>query len=521
MQSRFANLARRLLSKSGSTLVRESCVKQFVTLGLALAVFTAGSAHAAGPEDLPEIGSPATATISLADEYRIGRMMIQGLRDQGQILDDPEVSEYLQSIGLRLSSQAPEAARQFKFLVVKDSTINAFALVGGFVCVNSGLILQTHDESELAGALAHEISHVTQRHIARAVTAQSRNGIISTAAMLAAILLGAAAGGDAALAGVAAAQTLAVEQQVRFSRSEEAEADRVGIGLMAQAGFDPNAMAAFFEVLQRQLGHPDESQIPAILLDHPVTTDRIAEAKARAAQMPAMPTPQDSFGYGLVRERLRVLLTPAGSDPREYYASRTKDDSQTAVTDLYGKGLALMAVGQAKDAVNIFSKLRAGNGQIVQFHTALGQAQLLAGDGRGAIATFERARKLFPRNVPLTVHYGEALMRLGDPKRAHQVLLDLFNVVEPTPDQARLIAQAANAAGDVADAYYYMSEYHIMGGELPLAIGQLQLALNTPNLTQVQKARFTARLEEIQRALPRRVRTQSSADRERISNVSW
>jgi predicted Zn-dependent protease len=334
-------------------------------------------------------------------------------------------------------------------------------------------------------------------------------------------LLGAAAGGDAAMAGVAAAQTLAQEQQVRFSRAEEAEADRMGIALMYQAGFDPNSMASFFEVLQRQLGHADESQIPAILLDHPVTTDRIAEARARAAQMPPLANAEESFSYGLIRERLRVLLAPPGSEPREYYAGRTKPDSQLNATDLYGKGLAMMAAGQPRDAVAIFYKLRAGNSRVVQFHTALAQAQLLAGDGRGSITTFERARKLFPRNVPLTVHYGEALIRLGDAKRAHEVLLDLFNVVEPTPDQARLIAQAANAAGDVADAYYYMAEYHLMGGELPLAIGQLQLALNTPNLTPVQKARFQARLEEIQRALPRRVRAQSTTDRERLSHTSW
>jgi predicted Zn-dependent protease len=229
------------------------------------------------------------------------------------------------------------------------------------------------------------------------------------------------------------------------------------------------------------------------------------------------------MSYALVRERLRVLLTPAGSDPREYYNAHARDDTAPTPSraELYGKGLALMNAGQPKEALAIFSKLRAADSRIVQFHTTTAQAQLLSGDGRGALASFEKGRKLFPRNVPLTVHYGEALMRLGDFKRAHEVLLDLFNTVPPTPTQARLIAQAANSAGDVAESYYYMSEYHLMGGDLPLAIGQLQLALNTPNLTQVQRARFTARLEEIQRALPRRVRAQTSADRERVSSTSW
>ena len=428
-------------------------MKQFVTLFItALVVLTAGSAQAAGPEDLPDIGSPASATISLEDEYRIGRMIVRGLRDQDQVLEDPEVSEYIQAVGLRLSSQAQEGAHQFQYFVVKDPTINAFALPGGFVGVNSGLILQTRNESELAGVLAHEISHVTQRHIARSLQAQSRNGIISTAAMLAAILLGAAAGGDAAMAGVAAAQTLALEQQVSFTRANEAEADRVGIGLLSRAGFDPNGMPSFFETLERQLGGPNEAQIPAILRDHPVTSDRIAEAKERAAQIAPVVNAQDTMSYALIRERLRVLLAPAGSDPREYYNAHIRDDGAAGRAELYGKGLALMNAGQPKEALGIFNKLRAGDSRLVQFHTAAAQAQLLSGDSRGALASFEKARKLFPRNVPLTVHYGEALMRVGDYKKAHEVLLDLFNNVAPTPPQARLIAQAANSAGDGATA---------------------------------------------------------------------
>jgi predicted Zn-dependent protease len=141
----------------------------------------------------------------------------------------------------------------------------------------------------------------------------------------------------------------------------------------------------------------------------------------------------------------------------------------------------------------------------VQYQIALAQAQLLSGDGDAAIKTFEQARQLFPRNVPVTVRYAEALVRLGQAKQAHEILLDLFNVVAPTPEQARQIALAANAAGDVADAYYYMAEYHLMGGDLPLAANQLQLALSVPNLSSVQRARFRARLDEIRAAMPRRM----------------
>ena len=488
-------------------------MKVIATLFLSAALtLGAGSRALAEPEDLPDIGSPAQATLSQQDEYQIGRMIVRGLRDQDRILEDPEVSEYIRSIGGRLSSQANDGSQRFNFFVVKDNTINAFALPGGFIGVNSGLLLDTENESELAGVIAHEVAHVTQRHIARSIAAQSRSSLVSTAAMLAAILVGAAAGGggDAAMAGVAAAQSLAIQQQISFTRDNETEADRVGLGILARSGFDPQGMPTFFETMSRYAGS-SEINIPEMLRTHPVTSTRIAETKERAAQLHVTPEP-DSVSYALTRERLRVLATPAGEDPRQYYAAIIGNEPDATPAQVYGRGLALMLSGQAAKAVPIFERLRNADPTVVQYHTALGQAQLLAGKGQNSLATLQRARELFPRNIAVTVRYAESLMQLGDSKRAHEVLLDLFNVVPPTPEQAKLTAQAANAAGDVADSYYYMSEYHLMSGDLPLAINQLQLALAVPKITDVQRARFEARLEEVQQALPKRARRLPQAD---------
>jgi predicted Zn-dependent protease len=470
-----------------------------------LSLLVAGMPAHAADYDLPNIGTQANATLSLEDEYRLGSMVVRGLRDQGQILDDPELNEYIQSLGLRLSSQSSHEGQQFQFFVVRDSEINAFALPGGFVCVNAGLLLATHNENELAGVMAHEISHVTQRHIARSIAEQSRNSVVSTAAMLAAILIGVAGGGDAAIAGLAAAQSMALQNQMTFSRAAETEADNVGIMLMARAGYDPNGMWQFFEVLQRMNGTTNEADIPAILRSHPVTIERIAETRSRAAST-GPHNAANSMSYSMMTERMRVLMTPAGEDSRQYYAHTSDEPKVSATAQQYGKALADINNGSADEAVRIMKKLQAQDPTMMQFHSALGQAQLAAGDSKGAIATLAHARELFPRNVPITVRYAEALMRTGNPKLAHEVLLDLFNNVPPTPDQAKLIALAANSAGDAAEAYYYMSEYHVMSGDLPLAISQLQMALGTPSLTQIQRARFEARLEEIQRAMPRKAR---------------
>jgi predicted Zn-dependent protease len=480
-------------------------VKRLATFFIPLlTLLCAGLPAHSADYNLPDIGTQANATISLEDEYRLGSMVVRGLRDQGQILDDPELNEYIQSLGLRLSSQATTAGQSFQYFIVKDPEINAFALPGGFVGINAGLLLATRNENELAGVLAHEISHVTQRHIARSIAEQGRNSIVSTAAMLAAVLLGVAAGGDAAIAGLAAAQSVALNNQMTFSRAAETEADNVGIMLMSRAGYDPNGMWQFFEVLQRQNGTVNEADIPAILRSHPVTLERIAETRSRAAST-GPHNSANSMSYGMMTERMRVLMTPAGEDPRQYYSNRS-DEPKASAAQQYGKALADINSGSAEEAVRIMKALQTQDPTMMQFHSALGQAQLAAGDNKGAIATLAHARDLFPRNVPITVRYAEVLMRTGNPKLAHEVLLDLFNNVPPTPDQAKLIALAANSAGDSAEAYYYMSEYHVMSGDLPLAISQLQMALGTPSLTQVQRARFEARLEEIQRAMPRKAR---------------
>jgi len=232
--------------------------------------------------ELPDMGSPEAAIISHSDERQLGYMIVQELRDQNALIDDPELNEYVNAVGDRLAAQSPDGAQGFQFFIVKDSVINAFAVPGGFVFINYGLILATNSESELASVLGHEIAHVTQHHIARAIRAQSQQSMTTMAAMLAAILIGAIGhgGGQVVEGGIAAAQGLAAQQQINFTRDEEAEADRVGIGYLAGAGFDTNAMGDFFEVLSRQEGLA-ATYIPAMLVDHPVTTDRIAEARQR------------------------------------------------------------------------------------------------------------------------------------------------------------------------------------------------------------------------------------------------
>jgi predicted Zn-dependent protease len=450
--------------------------------------------------DLPDMGSPSAAILSQSDEYRLGAMVARELRDQNALLEDPEVNEYLQSVGLRLASQSTEGGRGFQFFVIKDPTINAFAVPGGYVFLHNGLVLATSTESELASVMAHEIAHVTQHHIARMVRAQGQQSITTTAAIIAAILLGAigGGGGQAIEGGIAAAQGIAAQQQINFTRDNEMEADRVGIGYLAGAGFDANSMGSFFETMSRHEGLA-ASYIPAMLIDHPVTTDRVAEARSRAAQFPPRKS-RDSPSYELIRERVRVLTATGDVDLAQSYARKIGHGGAT-LGNRYGEALALTAGNHAEEAEHILAPLVQQHEGQTLLHIALAEAQAKAGHTSEALATFKHAAGLFPRNVPLTVRYAETLMAAGRPGDAHNMLLDLFNNVPPTPDQIRLTALAASAAGDPGDAYFYMGEYQIAGGDLPLAVQQLQLALAAPNISPIQRQRYQARLDEVRDAL--------------------
>jgi len=459
--------------------------------------------------DLPDLGSPAAVVLSQSDEYRLGAMVAKELRDQNGLLEDPETIEYINNIGQRLASQSAMGGQNFHYFVVKDTQINAFAVTGGYVFINAGLILATSSESELAGVMAHETAHITQHHIARMLADQSKQSLATAAMMIGAILLGAVGGGQAAEGALAATQGLAVQHQINFTRDNEKEADRVGIGYLAGAGFDPNGMGSMFETMARHEGLA-ATYIPAMLIDHPMDSDRVAEQNARAAQFPPVRF-HDSLSYELIRERTRVLTATGDTDLAAQYASKIAHGGDN-LGNRYGEALALMNSNRADEAVKILTALLQQHEGLTLLYAALGQAQQKAGHMKEALATFQRADQLFPRNVPVTVRYAEALMAAGRPAEAHNMLLDLFNNVPPTPDQIRLTALAASAAGDAGDAYFYMGEYDLENGDLMLAVQQLQLALASPHLSQIQRQRYQARLDEVRDFLASLKKRQVASD---------
>jgi predicted Zn-dependent protease len=469
-------------------------IKRILLAGvLGSLVFVAG----AGADDirLPDMGSPADAILNNTEEARIGRAIMANIRNSGMVVEDPLVTEYLNDVGSRIAAQANEGEHSFTFFAVQDERINAFALPGGYIGIHTGLLDASRNEDELAGVLAHEVAHVTQRHIARALHANSRQNILTTAMMLGAIIMAAAGGsGDAVQGAMAVAQGTAMQQQINFTRANEYEADRVGIAALADAGFDPYGMASFFDILARQQTASPDMRAPEFLRTHPVTTARVAEARNRAREYPAVRS-EDSTGYGIARTRVIVAGFDTPEQAVAHFESRDYENQNDH--ERYGRAIAYQRAGRQFDALPIFEELLDKDKSVIAYHIGLGQTLVALDQWSDAVDVFERALELFPRNVPLVIEYGERLLELRQPQKAHALLLDLLNNVPPTPAQVRLIARAASLAGEEAEAYYYLSEYRLMIGDLAGGIGYLQQALRLPELQDIQRARFQARIDFI------------------------
>jgi len=450
---------------------------------------------AEGQQGLPDFGSPADSVLTKSRERLLGDGVVFELRRAGAIINDPLLNEYIRLLGSALVREVNDGDYAFQFFMIDDESVNAFAMPGGVIGVHTGLLLATENESELAGVLAHEISHVTQRHIARALYDQQRRSIAAMAASIASILIAATTdvSTDAAAAMSTGAQAAAIQGQINFTRDNEYEADRIGMDVLARAGFDPNGMVSFFEKLGRSESAA-ASIVPEMLLTHPTSSARVSEARSRARQLPRVER-DDSVAYSLVKARIRVLSAARPAEALAYYQQRRGSNDPG---DRYGLALSLAQAGLDDNAAELFGELSAEYPNVIAFRIGRAEALMASRLDEQAMDVYRETNAVSPRNTPLVMSYSEALIDAGRPAEAHALLLDLLNNVPPTPEQIQLIARAADAEGDRINSLHYLSEYFASIGDLRSAIRQLEQALATPGITNVQRARFEARIAEFE-----------------------
>ncbi|VVE22232.1 peptidase M48 [Pandoraea communis] len=464
----------------------------------------------AAAQSLPTLGQSSASDLSPAMERKLGERVMREIRADPDYLSDLLLSDYVNALGSKLVSATRkvglDASQSFEFFVVRDPAINAFSLPGGFIGINTGLIVTTRTESELASVIGHETGHVLQHHIARMLGQQSQNSWIALGGLLLGLLAGIGARSSDLGMGIAmGGQGLAVDRQLRFSRDAEREADRVGFQLLQAAGFDTYAMPTFFERLQRA-DSINEAGVPEYVRTHPLTTDRIADMLNRSRNA-GYRQPEQSPEYVFVRARSLVLQQKSASDFATIAdAQRTAIRSQTAPSVAgawYAVALAEFKQHRWEPAREALEKSRAAFGGTGPGTPSLAvlasDIARLSGHAQEALQVATQARAAFPLSQAADMAYADALVASQRIPEATTFLQAQVERYRGEPIWWRALAGAWAAGGKQARQHAALAEQYALQGQWMAAISQLKLARDAGDADFYEMSTIDARLHEFQR----------------------
>ena len=535
-------------------------MSRFTPTRLLTALLCAGLTLSAAAQDkdvrLPDLGSSANALISPQEAQDYGAAMLRQMRALNMVLDDPMLDDYINDLGYRLVSGSEKPKEHFQFFIASDNVINAFAAPGGYIAVNSGLIIITNSESELAGVIAHEIGHITQNHLQRAFEASKKDTPLMALILLGAIAAGAGAGaGDAAGAIMMGGQGLLMQRQINFTRKDEIEADRAGIQTLSNVGYDPNAMASFFGRMEDTLrvgSGGDIGDVPALLQDHPVSMDRISDAKARAGALiaqqkqrpngstldksqwekstapisfvkdPTKIAARDNKGgldvYLLMRERVRVLSGDAGTLATYYATNLQNERGFDTPSNRYGYALALIRSNRGAKAVDELQPVLSAHPDSQVVRLAMADAKLQAGRRAEALTLYAELNQQSPRNRAIAMAYAKALTEGGSQDEAKQAASMVLPMLDNNdePELYRTYARASEKAGDSVRSGEAYADASYLSGRPFDAMEQLKNLLKRPDLDYYARARIQARINDltplVMELRKRRVQTDDNPD---------
>ena len=464
-------------------------------LALALALLLAVCPVASG-QPLPDLGDVSQATLSPRQERRLGEAVMREIRADRSYYDDVEATDYINQIGGRLAARSVDVRQQFEFFLINDPQINAFALPGGFIGVNTGLLFAAQAESELAGVLAHEVSHVTQRHIARMLAQQKTGTITSLASMAAAILLSRVSS-DAAQAALVFGQASAVQGQLNFTRDNEREADRVGLALLDQSGFDPRGMAAFFERLQRAT-RVYETAAPSYLRTHPLTFERIADIENRIQDMNYRQVP-DSVGFQLIRAKLRAELDSPREAVAYFEGSLAERKYLSEASSHYGLAVAALRMNDTARARSEAAKAARQLPPNPAMATLTCRIARAVGPQDAAISCYREAIKAYPGYRALFFDHADALLAAG---KAADVLPLIDGRLRAEGGDYRLYQLQARAYASLRKPlaqHRAQAEAYVRLGNVAAAVEQLQIGLKSGDGDFYALSGAESRLRELRR----------------------
>jgi len=444
---------------------------------------------------LPAIGNDTSSRFSEAEETLLGETFMRQVRLELPVSDDPETSSYIQNLGYQLISNSEFYNRHFQFFIVHNPNINAFAGPNGYIGINAGLILASSDESELASVMAHEIAHVTQRHLERSFDKNENMSLPTAAAILTAIVLGSTANINLTEAAIFATIAANYEQQLSFSRTHELEADHVGMQILAQSSFDPHGMPGFFEKLQ-QANRLGDSQVPEFLSTHPVTTKRIAESRNRASNYQIKNKP-NSQAFHLTKAKLRVTTNSNLEQLTKRIEAELDEGSyQNKVAQIYSYAHALMRTNKLDKAREQANRLIELDTDRIQYAALRANIEIEDQKFEAGFKIFENALQLNPGNPTLSLHYADALLIQKQAAKAKQVLKSIKNYTI-TPTYLQLLAKAEGESGNPGASHQVLAEYFLMYDLIPSAINHLKQAMEEKDTSESEKQQILTRIKEI------------------------
>lgn len=452
-------------------------------------------------DNLPDMGTTAGSTLSINQELQIGDFYVRQLRASAPLINDPLLNQYINELGQRLVAHANSVRTPFHFFLIQNDELNAFAFFGGNVVLHSSLFRYTDNESQLASVMAHEISHVTQRHLARAMEEQKRNAPLTWVGALGSILLAIASpqAGMAALTG-----TLAGTQQgmISFTQANEQEADRIGIQVLQRAGFDPQAMPTFLQKLADQSRF--SSKPPEILLTHPLPDSRLADARNRANQMRPVVV-QSSEGFYLAKVRaLGMYATGRNQLTDDLLNEYAKGNSREQMASQYGKAVQFLQAKSFDNAKKIIAPMLVKQPDNVWLLDIMTDIDIGLNQPQQAITLLNGAKGSTTSPV-LQLNLANAYVEAKQPANASRIL-NRYTFAHPDDVNAwDLLAQASAAQGLRDEELSARAEGLALNGQLDQAITTLSSASAQVPLGSLKQARYDARIDQL-RELQKRFR---------------
>lgn len=444
-------------------------------------------------DSLPDMGTTAGSTLSINQELQMGDFYVRQLRASAPLVNDPLLNQYIDQLGQRLVAHADSVRTPFHFFLIQNDELNAFAFFGGNVVLHAALFRYADNESQLASVMAHEISHVTQRHLARAMEEQKRNAPLTWVGALGSVLLAMAnpQAGMAALTG-----TLAGSQQgiISFTQGNEQEADRIGIQVLQRAGFDPQAMPNFLQKLADQ--NRFSSRPPEILLTHPLPDSRLADARNRANQMRPL-VAQSSVDFYLAKVRVLGMYATGQNqltdDLLEQYA---RGNSREQLAAQYGRALQFLQAKSFANARKIIEPLLARQPDNVWLLDIMTDIDIGLNQPQQAARRLEAIAGKNPSAV-IQLNLANAWVEAKQPANAIRVLNRYTWEHRDDPNGWELLAQAAAAQGLTDEELSARAEGLALHGQLDQAITALSSASAKVPLGSLKQARYDARIDQL------------------------